>query len=80
MAENVIILMMTTKEDIGAAGNMGKEQKIRTPVLPQRRIGKIAMSYGWASRESVDQNDFQLLNHINAAIYMSYSVMRVEWD
>ena len=59
VAESVTTLMITTKGDVGGAGNMGKECWIRTPALPQREIGTIAMSSGRASRESADQKDLQ---------------------
>ena len=54
---------MTSKEDVGGAGNMGKEQQINTLVLPQRETGTTAISSGRASRESVDLKDLPLLNY-----------------
>ena len=48
VAENVTILPITSKEDVGSAENMGEEQQIRTHVLPQRETRTTAIGSGQA--------------------------------
>ena len=48
VAENVTTLLITSKEDVGGAENMGEEQQIRTPALPQRETRTTAMGSGQA--------------------------------
>ena len=48
VAENVTTLLITSKEDVGGAENMGEEQQIRTHVLPERETRTTAIGSGQA--------------------------------
>ena len=48
VAKNMTTLLITSKEDVDGAENMGEEQQIRTPALPQRETRTTAIDSGQA--------------------------------
>ena len=53
---NVTILMIVAREDVGDAGNLDREVKIRTRVPPQEETGMTANVLGQDSTENAREN------------------------